>query len=429
MIDPYEPPPPSPADSAATHPARAPVATARPDRPAVEPTAPAPPRPTVHRALARCAWVCVGAMVLLIVCMLPWDDARIPLFVANTVLAVLLLVFAVAAGVAKVIYRRKGGVSTDWVGGWSVIWVFAAPFLWVLNVLALFQGMGGGAFMGGAWGRPLRIRGLQRHPNLRLGADWTAGERPDPTGLDAPTRAALEALWLHDAQKEHASVPAFTRVSWLLAAVGAPADLLLWCHRAAMEEIDHTQRCFALAAGYAGRSFTVEDMPDLLLSPIAGGRHAQTDPLVALAVESLSDGCQLEDFNADVAARCAAVCTEPATRGVLERIAREERTHADFSWAVLEWTLLRDRARVVPPIEKALAALDRYPRPTAVSGETAALVARADVAALRRHGRLSDAEWAQAWTERLAVTRARTAALLARQPAPPSTARAGLQAA
>jgi hypothetical protein len=69
------------------------------------------------------------------------------------------------------------------------------------------------------------VRGKILHPRLRGGADWTLGARPDVSRLDRPTRAALEALWLHDAQKEHASVPAFSRVSWMLAAVGAPAEL------------------------------------------------------------------------------------------------------------------------------------------------------------------------------------------------------------
>ncbi len=39
-----------------------------------------------------------------------------------------------------------------------------------------------------------------------------------------------------------------------------------------------------------------------------------------LAVESLEDGCLLEDFNADVAAACAAVCEEPVTRAVLAQM-------------------------------------------------------------------------------------------------------------
>src|SRR5690606_38147187 len=49
------------------------------------------------------------------------------------------------------------------------------------------------------------------------------------------------------------------------AAAGAPADLLARAHRAALEEIEHAERCFALAAGYGGRTRSVEPMPDLLL--------------------------------------------------------------------------------------------------------------------------------------------------------------------
>lgn len=262
--------------------------------------------------------------------------------------------------------------------------------------------------MGGAWGRPLRVRGRQLHPELREGADWTRGERPSPEGLDEPTRRALEALWLHDAQKEHASVPAFARLSWLLATVGAPAELAAWCHRAALEEIEHTRLCFALAAGYGGRSHTVEPMPDLLL----GGLDGVNDPRVTLAAESIADGCLLEDYNADVAAECARACEESATRAVLEQIAREERSHADFSWALVTWLLERHPAAVRPAVDAELSRLEAVRRPTAVSSEKAALVAQADAAALRRHGRLPDAEWARLWALRLDETRRRVRALL-----------------
>jgi hypothetical protein len=281
--------------------------------------------------------------------------------------------------------------------------VGAVPPLYIGALAAAF------GFGGGGWGRPLRVRGRQVHPELREGTDWERGERPDPTGLDAATRAALEALWLHDAQKEHASVPAFARVSWLLAAVGAPAHLLRWSHRAAIEEIAHTRLCFALAAGYGGRSHTVEPMPELL----SAGLDLDGDPIATLIGESLGDGCLLEDFNADIAAECAAVCEETATRRGLERIAREERSHAEFSWAVVTWLVQRDgdaaRAALVAAIDK----LAGYRRPTAVSAQKRALVLRADPAALRRHGRLPDARWAELWQQRLRSTEQRARALLA----------------
>ncbi len=280
------------------------------------------------------------------------------------------------------------GAIAGWLGGFALLFM--------------------GAMAGGAWGRPLRVRGRQVHPELKAGSDWTRGDRPDASSLDEGTRRALEALWLHDAQKEHASVPAFSRVSWMLAAAGAPAELLEWAHRAALEEIEHTRLCFALAAGYGGRSHTVEPMPDLLL----GGLDVKGNALVVLATESLGDGCQLEDYNADVAAACAAACEEPVTKRVLERIAREERTHADFSWAVVEWLLARDFATVSAALETALSRLERYPRPTAVSADKLALAEKADGAALRRHGRLPDSEWARIWSDRLAKTQARLRAAL-----------------
>lgn len=324
-------------------------------------------------------------------------------------LAGLQFITGIAAIVLGARERKRdgsGGLAPIVVGAMTTLGAPLGSFLAVIgSAMTSF---------GGAWGRPLRIRGKQLHPNLTIGSDWTQGERPSPEGLSEADRSALEALWLHDAQKEHASVPAFSRVSWLLAAVGAPAELLAWSHRAAIEEIDHTQRCFALAAGYAGRSHTVEPMPDLLV----GGLDLTADPLVTLAVESLEDGCQLEDFNADVAAACARVCETPETKRVLEQIAKEERSHADLSWAILEWVLVRDRARVGPAVAKSVQSLERVRRPTAVSFEKRALVAAANEATLRRHGRLTDAEWAACWAERLVVTRARVAELFARH-APP----------
>jgi hypothetical protein len=272
---------------------------------------------------------------------------------------------------------------------------------------------------GAGWGRPLRVRGRQLHPELRRGSDWTLGDGPEVSDLSEASRRALAALWLHDAQKEHASVPAFSRISWLLAAAGAPADLVAWAHRAALEEIDHARRCFALAAGYGGQHWTAEPMPDLLL----GGLDCDGSPLVRLASESIDDGCQLEDFNADVAAACARDCQDPVTRAVLEQIAREERSHAGFSWAVLGWTLERDPVGVRAVIEQRVGKLGRIRRPTAVSWQKWPLVAAADPRELAAHGRIADERWAELWQLRLAATRERLGQLLG-EPAASVTARA-----
>ncbi len=310
---------------------------------------------------------------------------------------------AIVQGVRARKTEQGANIGAAIAGGVAMV---GAPLGWIVGII----GANLGGISGGAWGRPLRVRGTQLHCDLREGSDWTRGERPDPSGLDEPTRRALEVLWLHDAQKEHASVPAFSRVSWMLAAVGAPADLLEWCHRAAIEEIEHTRRCFALAAGYGGLSHSVQPMPELVAS--FGATDPGQDPLVVLAQESLADGCQLEDFNADVAAACASACREPVTRAVLEQIAAEERSHADLSWAILEWLLDDHPDTVAPALEGGLEALAAYPRPTAVGRDKAAIVRRAQPQQLLEHGRLPDARWAELWAERLGRTQSRLRPML-----------------
>jgi hypothetical protein len=325
-------------------------------------------------------------------------------------LALLQLVSGFAAlvlGIATAVQRSRAGQSKN-----AGVVIALGGFFGAVGALVggtLGFGLLALGSMGGAWGRPLRIRGRVMHPELTEGTDWTLGDTPDTTGLDDATRAALAALWLHDAQKEHASVPAFARVTWMLTAMGAPAELVDRTLVAAREEVEHTRRCFALAAGYGGRSHTVEPMPDLLLG---GGLDVKGDAFVHLALESLKDGCLLEDYNADVAAECAVTCREPVTRAVLTQIAREERSHAELSWSILAWALARGGAPVRERCARELSTLGAIERPTAVSAEKQALVDRADPELLRAHGRLPDARWAALYVARLAATRARLAGML-----------------
>ena len=301
--------------------------------------------------------------------------------------------------------RRRGGARAPGAALAGAVTAVAAVLTWAYGgCVALFA-------MGGGWGRPLRVRGRQRHPELCAGSDWSCGELPLADDLAPATRRALEALWLHDAQKEHASVPAFARVSWLLAAVGAPPELLIDCQRAVLEEIDHARRCFALAQGYGGRVHSVLPMPELAHDGVRGTK----EPLWALASESLGDGCLLEEFNADVAAACAEVCEEPTTRALLRQIAREERSHAEFSWRVFAWVVERAGADLRERLHDAVTALPRYRRPTAASWRLKPLVAAADAGELLRHGRLPDERWQELWQQRLHATMARAAAAIARK--------------
>jgi hypothetical protein len=281
----------------------------------------------------------------------------------------------------------------------------------VLGYLGFLSILTSGAIkvLGGlAWGRPLRVDGKIVKPALRDGDSWAQGERADSASLNRPTRLALEALWLHDAKKEYASVPAFSRLCWQLAALAAPPELLRDVCIAALQEIEHARKCFALAAGFGGQAQTIMPMPDML----AESFHIDGNPFVQLAVESLSDGCMLEGFNADTAHHSASMCRDPASLALIKQIAREEMAHAELSWRVLEFCCRQDPEPVANALRAEMEKLARAVRPTATSSEHMPLVQAADQDALLRYGRLPDAAFDQLWRARMQDTKQRLASLL-----------------
>lgn len=185
-------------------------------------------------------------------------------------------------------------------------------------------------------GRPLVDDDVAQLAPLRTGAGWMAelgfGELNEREGL----------AWLEDAQMEHASVASFARASLELLAVGAPAELVAECHRAALDEIEHARLCFAMAARCLGR--TMEPGP----LPIPAPRPCS---LIDVARSTLIEGCFAETVAALVAMRT------PATglaREVLDRIARDETAHAALAFRILRWCVSAggdDVARAIAAVE------------------------------------------------------------------------------
>ncbi len=307
---------------------------------------------------------------------------------------------------------QRGYFAGSLLGGLAMTAVSAFA-----SLMAFLTGAGG--FGIAPWGRPLRIRGRMVHPELRPGEAWAEGSSPRCDELSPATREALATLWHHDAQKEHASVPAFSRLAWLLAGLGAPPQLLEGAHHAGLQEIDHARRCFALAGGYAGAPLSVEPIPELLSAPLGVGR----DPLLAVAVESLRDGCLIEDFNADVARVAADHARDPAALELATIIARDEREHAELAWQILEWCIASGDA----PLRRAIArAAETLPAqgPRAYAEDETELVAAADPEAMIAHGRVPPEQWAGIFARRRALTVDRVRALLqaARDGASPAQA-------
>jgi hypothetical protein len=274
-------------------------------------------------------------------------------------------------------------------------------------VLMMLVGSALGA-MGGAWGRPLRIVGEQARAELGAGTRWAEGPRPRVDDLDDTTRTALGRMWLHDAIKEHGSVPAFAQLSWELAALGAPPSLLARCQTSALQEIDHAQRCFAAVETYLDAPVRVGPIDAATSGLSRRGNALRCAKKVAL--ETLEDGCLIEDLNADFAERAHALATDPAMSSLTAIIAREEREHAALAWDILAFCIAFD-PRVADAVRRRL---ERLPTSIVIPYDhaTAKLVARADDASLAAHGRVPFSEWSALYQQRRAATIERARALL-----------------
>ena len=227
------------------------------------------------------------------------------------------------------------------------------------------------------------------------GAELAAPETGAPS---LKARRALTQLWTETARGEHASVPAFSRLSLSLVALGAPARLIEATHRAALEEIEHARLAFSLASAYAG--FPVGPGPLLALR---AARAVTATSLAELAGESLIDGCLLEGVAADVAQRALARARHDGTRAALAVVARDEASHAELAWDVVRWCCERGGERVR---RRLLPALDKAPRSV-----PSPRIPRELRDELGDHGWLGAEVWQESLDRTSAAVRARVAAL------------------
>jgi hypothetical protein len=328
--------------------------------------------PTVPPSWRRFGLIGLAVCVLICVAGLEVPAATLGRAAGNTAIVVLMALAAAGAalGAAGLGERRSmwAGVLAILVA--SLAWLAGGAVLLLTNVSM------------GSPGRPLRVRGVPVLPRVRRG-----GRRPDDppcearlTDLADDTRRALARAWEGDARYEHASVPAFEHLAHDLEVARAPRALVAWARRAAEEEAGHASLCFGLASSYAG--CTVGASPVPFAPPWVRRAETRSALLERLAVESLIDGCVGEAAAAVGAALGADRAQDPVVKGVLERIAREEDTHAGLAWAILDWLLGEE-----PRLASILAG--RLERIEIDAGDTREPPLPRDLA---RHGRVSSAE-------------------------------------
>jgi hypothetical protein len=162
------------------------------------------------------------------------------------------------------------------------------------------------------------------------------GRRPEglaeesAEGPDEVSRFLARAAYL-----EAASVEAFRRLTRELRAHRAPTRLCAASRQAARDEIRHARVTKKLAQRAGAKVQAVSRM------------RRGVRPIEAIAIENAVEGCVNETFGAAIAMVQSTLARDPAVRGAMKRIARDEARHAVLSWQVACWldTKLDERAR------------------------------------------------------------------------------------
>lgn len=161
---------------------------------------------------------------------------------------------------------------------------------------------------------------------------WGDASPPSTSGMPYEVRDRLAQEWMRDGLYEHASIAAFSRFAMELMAVGAPSDLIVRAHEAALDEVRHTQLSFALASAYRGQKLRPSAFPfepQLVLERT----------LVGLAQSTFEEGCIGETLAAIQANEQLELATDPAVCSTLAEIVQDEARHALFAWHSVAWML------------------------------------------------------------------------------------------
>ncbi len=182
-----------------------------------------------------------------------------------------------------------------------------------------------------AIGRPLVVEGQTNAARATQRTDWSDSLELDLGTIEPGLRGLAQKHYVEMAAMEHASVASFARFSLQLMALGAPADLLVEAHRAALDEIEHAR----VAYGLANLLGTTNVGPDKLPAALAS-----IPTSIAEFVEALvEEGCVGETLGAAEAREAAEAAAFAPLADVLHKIAADEERHATLAWRALQWAM------------------------------------------------------------------------------------------
>jgi hypothetical protein len=230
-------------------------------------------------------------------------------------------------------------------------------------------------------GRPYLVEEAPRLAELVTGADWRENldAAPGPAAhsaeLHPTTRARLAHHWQDIGLMEHASIAAFARFSLQLLSVGAPPALVEASTRAMQDETVHAKLAFELASHYGQEALDPGVLP--LDGALASGS------LESIVRNTVLEGCIGETVAALEAEWAEWETRDERVRGVLLRIAKDERRHAELAWQFVKWAVERQpelAPRLLEVVARQVEASSNVEPPTTRG------------ASLRRYGAVSESE-------------------------------------
>jgi len=244
-------------------------------------------------------------------------------------------------------------------------------------------------------GRPFRIKGRPVVSKVSNSSEWSTCEIKTCVDLDLESRRALEAVWLDSASKEHASVPAFSKLSLQLIAMGAPPELIAKVFTAGSQEITHAKLCFSVAASLSGRPWSPNPMPQIL------GEKSGFESLEDLILECFVDGCLMEALSAAHAQASSQLAVDTDVKHVFSVIAEDENFHAELSWEILKFLLTKVSSSMEKGILSEFKLIKSRSAPEFYPAEISALIEKADRECMRRFGILPQDKVDDIWSHTL----------------------------
>lgn len=202
-------------------------------------------------------------------------------------------------------------------------------------------------------------------------------------------RVKAAEYWAKIAMMEHASVASFSRFSLELMSIGAPMDLLVGAHSAALDEVRHTQVSLDIANEFGTSTVSPGSFP------ISSKADFSFGDVEKIAVAAALEGCIEETLAASVVLYQAEQMENPKHKDVIRSVALDEANHAAFAWRVLKWIISSS-----PQVHDAVAAVFRN---RAAQYESTPVSNTTEVSSLQRLGLLDKATTVKiqrtAWNE------------------------------